>query len=72
MLLLGGFFVDILLIFFQETKAGAKRLRIDAVHPLTEQPLPIFINDDADFGPKIRANMPMLNVQIGERKQRIS
>ncbi|CAF0727570.1 unnamed protein product [Adineta ricciae] len=49
----------------EETKAGAKRLRTDAVHPLTGQPLPIFINDDADFGPKIRANMSMLNVQIG-------
>ncbi|CAF2476800.1 unnamed protein product [Rotaria sp. Silwood2] len=49
----------------EETETGAKRLRIDAIHPLTERELPIFINDDADFGPKIRANMTMLNVQIG-------
>ncbi|CAF5042488.1 unnamed protein product, partial [Rotaria socialis] len=34
-------------------------------HPLTERALPIFVNDDADFGPKIRAKMTMLNVQIG-------
>lgn len=38
---------------------------MDAIHPLTERPLPIFVNDEADFGPKIRADLPMLNVQIG-------
>ncbi|CAF5173125.1 unnamed protein product, partial [Rotaria magnacalcarata] len=52
----------------EQTKTGAKRLRIDAIHPLTERALPIFVNDDADFGPKIRANMTMLNVQIGNDK----
>lgn len=50
----------------QETKTGAKRLRIDAIHPLTERVLPIFVSDDADFGPKIRPNVTMLNVQIGK------
>ena len=55
-------------LFRQTTKSGAKCLRTDAIHPLTEQFLPIFINDEADFGPKIRANMPMLNVQIGTKK----
>ncbi|CAF0945736.1 unnamed protein product [Rotaria sordida] len=49
----------------EETESGAKRLRIDAIHPLTERLLPIFINNNADFGPKIRANRTMLNVQIG-------
>ncbi len=51
----------------QETESGGKRLRTDAVHPLTERLLPIFINDDADFGPKIRSNRPMLSVQIGKK-----
>ena len=38
---------------------------MDAIHPLTERSLPIFVNDEADFGPKIRPDLPMLNVQIG-------
>ncbi|CAF3779416.1 unnamed protein product [Adineta steineri] len=52
----------------QETENGIKRLSINAIHPLTDRLLPIFINDEADYGPKIRANMSMLNVQIGTPK----
>lgn len=53
------------LLFTQKTETGAERLRTDAIHPLTGQMLPIFVSNEADFGPKIRADLPMLNVQIG-------
>ncbi len=46
-------------------RSGTKRLRIDAFRPLIERVLPILINDEAGFGPKVQADMPMLNVQIG-------
>ena len=46
-----------------------KRLRIDAIHPLTERSLPIFVSMMMQIlDQKYETNMPMLNVQIGKKE----
>ncbi|CAF0940074.1 unnamed protein product [Didymodactylos carnosus] len=49
----------------EKLSTGVERLNVYAIHPLNGQMLPIFIDNEVDYGPKDRNSVPVLNVQLG-------